>query len=303
MLSIAHILHTERETRRFRLLCLLLAAVTLYFRLDEVSVTPAIASMVAFLVYTLVLAVAFRKVVPRLGIPMALTGFIAGMALADGVFVGAFVYYTGGITAITVILVPLFIIYHTIYLGYTSGFVSGIILSSIYLGTALWGSNVQVFVPGIMGQIGLFLLLPVLGGYLAKGMMRAEQSRQGLRTLVRKIAEEHGVTLSPVVIRGSQMFLIGDAPTEAAFARLMEEVQGLPTVLAVRLGQTGTKTNAEGESIRFMLSAKLGRARQSPEARSDPPGNEPGQPNPIAQLISKTRGSRLAPAGNGGKDG
>ena len=69
MLSIAHILHTERETRRFRLLCLLLAAVTLYFRLDEVSVTPAIASMVAFLVYTLVLAVAFRRSCPGWAFP------------------------------------------------------------------------------------------------------------------------------------------------------------------------------------------------------------------------------------------
>jgi hypothetical protein len=168
MLSVAHVLDTERETRRFRLLAVLVAGVTLAGQGALTAPTAGLVWILRFLVY----AMALSLLLPRLlvsraayqadGAP-ALTALILLMALLDRVGVMGLVYSSGGIGATAVILMPLFIIYHTFYLGYRSGLFSVAVFTLLFGGATLWGGEVHGQLLSLVGLGLLFFFLPAVG--------------------------------------------------------------------------------------------------------------------------------------------
>ncbi|MDO8670615.1 MAG: hypothetical protein Q7O66_04200, partial [Dehalococcoidia bacterium] len=105
------ILRTERETRKFRLLALLLVAAGVYFQQREIPIWPAVAVSLIYLVY---LSFLLFKLIRRL--PARLLPFL--MLIVDTGFVGGLLHFFGVESAFFVFF-PVLIIYYAIYLGYT----------------------------------------------------------------------------------------------------------------------------------------------------------------------------------------
>lgn len=271
MVDVAHVLHTERETRSFRLLAALLAAVTLFVRIEEIPPAPALPSLLLFLVYTMALSVLLPRVVPRVGSPRALTALVLGMALVDGVSVMGIVYFIGGLQAITVILMPLFIIYHTIYLGYSSGIFSVIVFSLLYVGTGFWGADVRGYLPGLLGQVALLLLLPVLSAVFIRSMMLTEARQQGLRKRLMEQAGVHNINIATGswMVSSGQLLMAGVAPNDGSLGRFLEVVSKTPSIRSFRV-TTATPADPGAEGIAFSVAARIRRA----------PARQPATPIP-----------------------
>jgi hypothetical protein len=184
MTFLSHILNTEQETRAFRLLSLVLVSASLYFQADEIPLTPAsLIWIVAFFAYTLILTYALPWLTSRLRLT-DLTTLVISLSMIDAVVVTAMVHFTGCITTITVILIPLFIMYHAMYLPHTSGMASATLFALLYTGAAFLEKEIQGSIPLLVGQVGLFYLSACLTGQLAKRILLDRQEKELLQDLI-----------------------------------------------------------------------------------------------------------------------
>ena len=172
MVSADHILDTERQTRRFRLLALVVATFTIFTVQREVALLPALIWAVLFLIYTLLLG----PMLSRLARGSSVTDLVyllLGLMLVDGGLVIALVHFTGGVTSITIILIPLFVMYHTAYWGYRSALASATLFALLYVGEIiLTGESVRPEL--LVSQVGLIYILAGLSGYLANRLILAQ---------------------------------------------------------------------------------------------------------------------------------
>lgn len=187
-----HILSTERETLIFRLLALGIAIATIYFwheDVTEISAGPAVAVAVAYLVYTLWLGrVILPWMAPRLTMGLSLTYLVCGLVLVDSLALTAMWYIVGDPRSVALVLLPLFIIYHSIYLGYLSSLLSATFFSAFSVMFAyMWGEAdfVDFLKSYVAVQVPFFYLLAVFGGHLAERRLRERLEKEELRHKVR----------------------------------------------------------------------------------------------------------------------
>lgn len=259
MASSEHILNTERETRRFRLLSLVVVAATLYLRQEEVAIVGASAGLASFFAYNLLLGSILPWFVSHTR-PRGIPYLIYAMAAVDGVAVTSLVHFTGGITSITVILIPLFVMYHTIYLGRRSGIVSASFFSILYLIAAQIEHELAANTGTLVGQVGLFFLLAVFSGYLTRRVLVEAHERELLQDLILDAGAANGVHLEHMTIQGNLASFTGSAPNEAAMEQFLARLQAMRRLSSVRLDRLPSTEapRAPGEgSVVFSVAARI----------------------------------------------
>ena len=258
MTTLTHILTTERDTRRFRLLSLVVVAATLNFRVGDISLGPALLWIAIFFVYTLLLGKALKRLTARTG-AAELPYLIYGMIVVDSISVTALVHFTGGIASITVILIPLFIMYHTTYLSKRSGLVSAAIFAVLYLFTAQLEGEVAGRAALLIGQVGLFFLLAVFSAYLGRRTLTEINEREVLQDLIFDAGLANGVHVEPMSVEDDIALFDGKAPDEESIEQFIERLQAMRRLTSVRLALTPPVATQEGESniIPFSVSARL----------------------------------------------
>ncbi len=183
-----HILSTEQDTLIFRLLALVIAVASLYFWQEEgtrASVAPAMALGAIYLVYTSLLGrVIVPRLLPRLASGLSSTYLVLGMCLVDTAVLTVMLYLVGGPRTMALILIPFFIIYHSIYLGYLSGLFSTTFFCMFYVGFAyLWG-QAEFVIPFITFQVPSFYLLAVFSGHLTERRLKERWEKEELQRLM-----------------------------------------------------------------------------------------------------------------------
>ncbi|MBI2862951.1 MAG: winged helix-turn-helix domain-containing protein, partial [Chloroflexi bacterium] len=171
------ILRTERETRKFRLLALLLLAAGVYFQRKEIDIWPALGLSLFYLVYLSFLLFTLIRFLPARILPYLMlvvdTGFAGGTLALFGVESAFFVFF------------PVLIIYYAIYLGYSGSFLSATLVSFAYIGIAyMQGANTGLLGRLLPMQIPLFYLIAVFSGYVAQRRLREQTERHELALLL-----------------------------------------------------------------------------------------------------------------------
>lgn len=258
MTTLTHILSTEQETRRFRLLSLVVVVATLNFRTDDISLVPALLWIAAFFFYTLLLGKALTRLTARTS-AAELPYLIYGMIVVDTIAVTALVHFTGGIASITVILIPLFIMYHTTYLGNRSGLVSAALFAVLYLFTAQLEGEVAGRAGLLIGQVGLFFLLAVFSSYLARRTLMEINEREVLQDLIFDAGLANGIHVEPMLVEDDVASFDGKAKDEESIEQFIERLQAMRRLSSVRLALTTSGATQEGETniIPFTVSARL----------------------------------------------
>lgn len=173
-----HVLATERETLKLRLLALAAALAGLYYHQDEVPLAPALILAVSYLLYALLLR---TFIIPRLGGAYV----VYGMMLVDAAAMTAALHLAGGIRSAIFILFPLFVIYYAIYFGYLSSFSAATIISVAFVGYAVFSRQAPAWDPFVALQVPLFYLLAAFSGYLARKEIKERGEKEALQELVR----------------------------------------------------------------------------------------------------------------------
>ena len=256
MFSLSHILHTERETRRFRLLSVVLVSVTLYFRQEEVNLSLALGGAFVFLLYTMALGPIFSRLAPKLTALRPMMGLVAAMALVDGISVAFLVHFVGGINSVVVILIPLFIIYHTIYLGYTSGLISVVLFSGLYLGLAFWEEEAQGIELGAISPVLLFYLLPILSVALITRVMAATQTQEALHKIFQDQGASLGVEVKSLKLSGLRVSLKGKVSSDEVLVKYVASLQKVPRVASLRLSSVQERRNG-AVNLSFEIGVRL----------------------------------------------
>jgi hypothetical protein len=255
VVSAEHVLDTERQSRRYRLLAVVLATFTIFTVQREVALLPALIWAFLFLFYTLLMGPLLSRLVRGLS-TNDLVYLLLGLMMVDGGLVIALVHFTGGVTSITIILIPLFVIYHTTYWGYRSGLASATLFAILYFGeTILAGESIH---PGLMlGQVALIYLLAMLSAHLASRLARAQAQRELLRGRISAVGTAHGVEVDEVTISGNTASLAALAVDESAVARFVDALREMPELASARLEQTAEAGASPGSLASFAVAVKV----------------------------------------------
>ncbi len=173
-----HLVKTERDTLKFRLLAVLVVAVSTLLRQDAAPLSATLGLIFGYLAYTMVLNQALRQGLRTnayvlLGFMMAVdtTAVLAAPALI-------------GPDSPAFILVPLVIVYHALYLGYVGGLTTATVAS---LGYAILAQTVfsDADIRDLVSiQIPLFFMAALLTGYLAAQRTRERQEKLALQRVI-----------------------------------------------------------------------------------------------------------------------
>ena len=255
MVSAGHILDTERQSRRFRLLAVVVATFTIFTVQREVALLPALIWAFLFFFYTLLMGPLLSRLVQGLS-ATDLVFLLLGLMVIDGGLVIALVHFTGGVSSITIILIPLFVIYHTTYWGYRGGLASATLFAILYYGeTILAGESIH---PGLLvGQVALIYLLAGLTGYLARRLPRAQAQGEVLRGRIAIVGTAHGVEVADVTIAGNTASLAGHAPDEPALARFVDALREMPELASVHLEQSIDAAASPGSRAPFVIAVRV----------------------------------------------
>jgi hypothetical protein len=226
-------------------------AATLNFRSGDITLGPALLWIAAFFAYTLLRGKVLAKLTARTG-PTELPYLIYGMIVVDSVAVTALVRFTGGIASITVILIPLFIMYHTTYLANRSGLVSAAIFAVLYLIAAQLEGEVAGRAGLLIGQVGLFFLLAFFSAYLARRTLTEINERELLQDLIFDAGLANGVHLEPMSVENDIASFEGKAKDEESIEQFIERLRAMR-----RLTTLGTTQEGETNIIPFSVSARL----------------------------------------------
>ena len=171
-----HVLATELETRKFRLLALTLAAAGLYLRAGAIPIWPAVALILGYFLYVMLLG---SVILPWVKSPH----FVYAMMVIDAGTLGAGLYLTG-VQSTLFILLPLFIIYYAIFQGYRTSIFAAIAFSLMY--TAVTYDREALTAGNIISlQVPLFFLVALISGYLAQRRLEERREKEELQELIR----------------------------------------------------------------------------------------------------------------------
>ncbi|MBI2849099.1 MAG: winged helix-turn-helix domain-containing protein [Chloroflexi bacterium] len=219
---------TERETLKFRLLALLMAAGGLFLSQKSVPLFPAIVLVVSYLVYALLL---HQVVLPRL----RWAYIMYGMVVVDVAAVSTALYLVG-VASPVFILLPFLIIYYAIYMGYISGIIAAMVATLGYTGAAMATGVAELVGSIITTQVPLFFLLALFTGYLAQARFREQEEKEALQEVLQ--VERGARTILEATKRMGHSLDVN-----VALERILHDalrVTGLASgVLAMREGEDG----------------------------------------------------------------
>jgi len=171
-----HVLATELETRKFRLLALTLAAVGLYLRAGEIRIWPSVALILGYFLYVMLLG---SVILPRVRSPH----IVYAMMVVDAAALGGGLYLTG-VQSTLFILLPLFIIYYAIFQGYRTSIPAAIVFSLMY--TAVTYNREARTAGNIISlQVPLLFLVAIISGYLSQRRLEERREKEELQELIR----------------------------------------------------------------------------------------------------------------------
>lgn len=167
-----HILETERETLKLRLLAVAAALAGLQLRQKEIELGPALALTLGYLAYSLLLR---SFIIPRLAAPL----LVYAMILVDTAVLLVALNLAGGIESSLFILFPLLVIYYAIHLGYKSSFFAATTVSLGLLGYATLSGQRIFSATGtnVVLQVPFFYLLAAFSGYLEGKRLQEQQEK------------------------------------------------------------------------------------------------------------------------------
>ncbi len=258
-----HILSTEKGTRGFRLLALVMVSIIILFREEEVNLVPASILVVSFIIYTLFLGQALSKIPTDIH-QRAVLVYILTMTAVDIALVLTLVHFAGGVENFALLLVPLFILYHTTYAGYTSGLFSATFAAVSYVLLAQFEDAAEGNEARLLGQVVLFYLLAGLGGYMAnraavEPQLMEPQLREMLQDLIVATGQAHGVAVDSPVVDSKSCYLSGEAASQGAVMRYTDALRKIPQLSSVDLARTGVaeKGKSVGMTIAFTIRAQI----------------------------------------------
>lgn len=208
-LLVDHILNTEQDTLRFRLLALVIAAVSLYFSEEDtgnINLLPASALSIVYLVYTILLGrVILSRISPGLALGQRSVYLVSALILIDTLAVTTMLYLVGGPENMSLILIPLFIVYHSIYLGYFSGLISATFFSLFFVVFALLWGKTDFLSSYITLQIPLFYLLAIASGYISERRLKDRWEKDELEHLLLLQGKDRGIEMIGGLVKGKDL--------------------------------------------------------------------------------------------------
>jgi len=171
-----YVQRTEQETRKFRLLALTLAALGLYLYPGAIPVWPAVSLILVYLLYVLLLG---WLLLPRVTSP----NFVYFMALVDTAALGGGLALAG-VQSPLFILLPLFIIYYSIFRGYQTSLFTATTFSLAYVALT-YNREARTAGSIISVQVPFLYLVALLSGYLAHGRLEEKREKEELQGLIR----------------------------------------------------------------------------------------------------------------------
>lgn len=177
MINLEHINKTERETLKFRLLALVIVGIGLYFRKDVINIWPLVLLLLAYMVYAMSLGPFLIPLLKRIQV-------IYGMILIDAVVVNLGLYLAGGVRSYIFILLPLLVIYYSMYFGYASSLFSATVFSSAYVITAILTGDYIAQSPYIAFQAIFLYMAALLSGYLSRRGLQEMKEKEELQEVL-----------------------------------------------------------------------------------------------------------------------
>ena len=174
MITFEHIYKTERDTLKFRLIALIIVGVGLYFRKDTINIWPLVILLSAYMVYAMSLGPFLIPRIKRIQV-------IYGMILVDAVVVNLGLYLAGGVRSYIFVLLPLLVIYYSMYFGYASSLFSATVFSGAYVITAILLGDYITQTPYIALQAIFLYLAALLTGYLSRRRLQEMKERVELQ--------------------------------------------------------------------------------------------------------------------------
>ncbi|MDO8688673.1 MAG: winged helix-turn-helix domain-containing protein [Dehalococcoidia bacterium] len=170
------ILRTERETRKFRLLALLILAAAVYLQHYTLSLGPVLTICVPYLAYLTLLHSTLLRRLPTEWLPYTMlvvdTGFVSGAVYVFGVESAFFAFF------------PILIIYYAFYMGYVGSFVAATLAAFAYIGLAYLQQADAVLGRLLPVQIPLFYLIALFCGYISQRRLHEHRELQELAMLL-----------------------------------------------------------------------------------------------------------------------
>ena len=175
---------TEKETLKFRLLALMVLALAFLYRADEVPLFPTLAIVGGYLAYAYILR---TFLIPRFTSYLLL----AIMLLIDVETIIAALYIINLDSPIFGLL-PVVVVYYSLYLGYFGGIAAATVSAMSYTGLVV-STGEAGEMENILALQPFFYILALLVGYIAQQRFRETQERRGLQQLIS--AESNAKTL------------------------------------------------------------------------------------------------------------
>ncbi|MBI4308365.1 MAG: winged helix-turn-helix domain-containing protein [Chloroflexi bacterium] len=206
--ALRYIRETEQETRKFRLLALILAIAGLYILrgrtlADPLSLLLLLALAFVYLAYALVLA---TLILPRVRTPYVVYGLIA----VDTLALGSAIFLAGTVNTALIVLIPVLVLYYSIFFGYASALWASTLFAFMFVGLDVHFaaqatgsfSDVQIE-PTTPVQVMSFYLLALLGGYLARRRLEERQEKEDLQEIIRAQNRARGLLEVAQTLSGS----------------------------------------------------------------------------------------------------
>ena len=259
MASPVHVLNTERDTRRFRLLALMLVTATVYLRQDELDLGPALGWSFFFFAYTLTLGFTFSKIISRWSSRDSLVYVVCALIILEALVVASLIHFAGGIASITIILIPLFIIYHTIYLGRFGGLLSATLFAFMYVGLAFLEEETEGRELFLVSQVVLFYFLAEFSTYLANRIIVEQGEKELLQQFIVDTGQTQGIRLYSFDVAAGTATFDGLAVDETALERFVESLRRMRGLSSIRLSRVSGDQGSGGESrrITFTVAARF----------------------------------------------
>jgi|GEM_PF-1243173 len=246
--TLNYLRETERETRKFRLLALTVVMILFYLQRGPTTedmglVVSLLGLALGYLAYALALATVF---LPRVRTPSIVYGLVTVDVLTLG---GAFLL-AGTVQTALIALVPVLVLYYSVFFGYASALFASSLVSIVYVGLAVFfnlpvtGSLDKVSLdPVIPVQVMSFFFLSLLSGYLGRKRIVERKEREELQEVLRVQNRARGLLEVANALSSSQALdeilegLVKDSPqivgaSDAVVALLDEEKNELQLQVA-----------------------------------------------------------------------
>lgn len=225
MMASEHILQTERDTLKFRLLGALVVAAAIFLQQKEIPAFPLSMLVVAYLVYSFVL---HYLILRRFRILYVVYGMIVCDAGATTIALGLL-----GLDSAVFMFFPLLIIYYAVYLGYVGSIMAATIFSLCYVGLAFYLRQEVAAGPLMAFRIPLLYLIALFTGYLAWQRLKEREEKLALQEIIR--AETGAKSLLDMAKTLNRSLDLGVVLSD--IARLSSQLTGLPGCIIFLLAE------------------------------------------------------------------